>query len=403
MFTLDVFNRILTEPLFIDDYATVRRGLAQERVGQARLFDEGLDSRLAYFVESVLASAPQWDQVPRANDICRIAAEVAELLSVRGKPEGTAARKFRIRAALLYELADYPAIASAVLHEADYSAPLQNLLSRQGAFRQLFPAREWTGLTVGEPSIQSFAESTLYSDVRSVMRYQQGITDSFTRKASDLLVSISKDFSIGCSASEIGAWEAVLSRHAAAAVRRYVPTELVDSLREMRFPSELWSSQTAAIQGGLLDVDFDTWGLAAPTGTGKTFITRLLIATTLQHDAESVVLYLVPSRALVHEVSSSLAAALKPLAYEVSAVTPQLIALDTEEADALAASSVLVLTPEKADLLLRLGNDIFSRVSLIIIDEAHHIESSTRGVLLEMYLWRLRRRLQGQARFVFLS
>ena len=40
---------------------------------------------------------------------------------------------------------------------------------------------------------------------------------------------------------------------------------------------------------------------------------------------------------------------------------------------------------------------------MVIIDEAHHIESGSRGVLLEMYLWRIRRTLGTQTRFVFLS
>ena len=374
-----------------------------ERAGQPTLFDDAVNSRLAYFVEGVLASAPQWNGAPKAHDICRIAAEIAELLSARTQPERISARRFRLRAALLYELADYPAIASAVLEKADYSEPLQNLVERQGAFRQLYPIREWPGVSVGEPSGTSFVEAALYSDVRSVMRFQQGMASALVQRGSELLVALSKELSIGYSASEMVAWEAVISRHAAAAVTRYVPTDLVDSLREMRFPSELWSSQAAAIQGGLLNPKFDTWGLAAPTGTGKSFITRLLIAETLKHNTDSIVLYLVPSRALVYEVSSNLAAALKPLEYEVTAVTPQLVALDTGESEVISLSSVLVLTPEKADLLLRLGNDILSRVSLIVIDEAHHIESSTRGVLLEMYLWRIRRRLQKQARFVFLS
>ena len=64
---------------------------------------------------------------------------------------------------------------------------------------------------------------------------------------------------------------------------------------------------------------------------------------------------------------------------------------------------MLVLTPEKADLLVRLSAESFQRTRLAIVDEAHHIESGTRGALLEMYLWRLKNLIPRHARFVFLS
>jgi hypothetical protein len=54
-------------------------------------------------------------------------------------------------------------------------------------------------------------------------------------------------------------------------------------------------------------------------------------------------------------------------------------------------------------MLLRLGLEIFNDLSLVVVDEAHHLESSTRGILLEMYLWRLKSLLEKNSRFVFLS
>ena len=80
-----------------------------------------------------------------------------------------------------------------------------------------------------------------------------------------------------------------------------------------------------------------------------------------------------------------------------------MVDLDDEEEEVIATSSVLVLTPEKADLLGRLSADSFQRTRVVIVDEAHHIESGTRGVLLEMYLWRLKNLIPQNARFVFLS
>src|SRR5215831_20279966 len=114
MFALDVFDRVLAEPQFKADYAKVREGLALNRLGQPGLFDDGLSARLMYFVECVLASAPTWNERERSSTVCRVAAEVAELLSAKGAHHSTAAKHLRMRAALLYELADFPALASAV-------------------------------------------------------------------------------------------------------------------------------------------------------------------------------------------------------------------------------------------------------------------------------------------------
>ncbi len=403
MFSLEVLDGVVAQPQFIQDYSKVREGLAFERAGQRGLFDDGLISRLSYFVEGVLASAPSWTDSGRCSDMCRIAAEIAELLALKSQDDSALAKRLRVRSTLLYEIAGYPALAAATLDEADFSTPLRNVVSRKGAFRQLVSTRDLLDSGIGEPDNLPFVEAALYSDVSSIASYQQGFSDEPSLKAAHLLAGLSRDFAFGHSASEMCAWEAVLKRHVNAAVRRYVSDDLFEHLRQMQFPAELWSIQTAAVEGGLLSPDFDAWGLAAPTGTGKTFLTRLLIASTLRDKTDSIVLYLVPSRALVYEVSSDLSRAFHSLGYAVSAVTPQLVALDDAEAEALSTSSVLVLTPEKADLLLRLGSDILSRVSLVIVDEAHHIESSTRGVLLEMYLWRIRRRLDLGARFVLLS
>ena len=143
--------------------------------------------------------------------------------------------------------------------------------------------------------------------------------------------------------------------------------------------------------------------MAAPTGTGKSFLTQVLIVDSLLKDRNSLVLYLVPSKALVYEVSERLFDSLSKLDFQVTAVTPALVDLDEQEEETIAQSSVLVLTPEKADLLVRISAHSFQRTRVVIVDEAHHIESGTRGILLEMYLWRLKGLIPTHARFVFLS
>ena len=54
-------------------------------------------------------------------------------------------------------------------------------------------------------------------------------------------------------------------------------------------------------------------------------------------------------------------------------------------------------------MLLRIGASFLGEVSLVIVDEAHHLEEGTRGALLELYLARLRHALPEGARYVLLS
>ena len=231
----------------------------------------------------------------------------------------------------------------------------------------------------------------------------QGRRNDAPTRAADLFGQLAKDLALDLTATEIQAFRAIVARRADAATRTHVPPPLFESLQRIQFPTELWAAQSAAIKGGLLDPARDSWGLAAPTGTGKSFISRLLILDTLSQFPGQKVLYIVPSRALVYGIPK-LALALKPLEIEVAAVTPQLVELQREESEEIADSAVLVLTPEKADMLLRLGEQFFADLCLVIVDEAHHIESSTRGILLEMYLWRLKKVVGNRpVRFVFLS
>lgn len=64
---------------------------------------------------------------------------------------------------------------------------------------------------------------------------------------------------------------------------------------------------------------------------------------------------------------------------------------------------LLIFTPEKADLLLRIEPGLLQQTKLVIVDEAHHIEAGTRGILLEFYLWRLRSLIPKDCEIIQLS
>jgi len=164
--------------------------------------------------------------------------------------------------------------------------------------------------------------------------------------------------------------------------------------------SELWPSQTTALSSGLLS-SRDSKVVRMPTSAGKTRVAELAIAHTLVQDVGSKVLYIAPYRALVGEVEESLRSVVADLGYQVSTV------LGAYESDALEESiaedaDLLVVTPEKLDLLLRSSADWLSNVRLIIIDEGHLVSDSSRGIKFEWLVTRLRRGLPA-ARFIFLS
>ena len=76
----------------------------------------------------------------------------------------------------------------------------------------------------------------------------------------------------------------------------------------------------------------------------------MLILNTLRDHPGTKILYIVPNRALVYELTGKLVELFSPLGYFVAAVTPQLIALEEEEASRVLEASVLVLTPERRQI-----------------------------------------------------
>ena len=178
-----------------------------------------------------------------------------------------------------------------------------------------------------------------------------------------------------------------------------LPQEL---LRKIRVPSELWPSQVAALERGILDRNVTSFGLASPTGTGKTASTRLLLTDFLAQSPGEAALYVVPTRALSAQIARDLSSSLSGAGKRIVSLGSHLTLSDSLVASAEDAD-VIVFTPEKADLLLRVDQELLSRVGLVIVDEAHHIEQGTRGILLEFYLWRIRQLLPNTVRIVQLS
>lgn len=136
----------------------------------------------------------------------------------------------------------------------------------------------------------------------------------------------------------------------------------------------------------------------SPTGSGKSYLSKMWIASVLANGKR--VVYLVPIRALAQELYSRLAEDFS--AFKVGVFTGD---SNPNGQTPFGAAQLLIMTPEKLDACTRAWRAHFSWISavdLIICDEFHTLGDRHRGGRLEGALLRFRR-LNPFARIVGLS
>jgi replicative superfamily II helicase len=132
-----------------------------------------------------------------------------------------------------------------------------------------------------------------------------------------------------------------------------------------------------------------------PTSSGKTLIAqfRILQALNQFEKDRGWVAYLAPTRALVNQITLRLRRDFSSLGVIVEKVSPAL-EIDSLEADTLTDTAqerqfrILVTTPEKLDLMLRGGweEKIGRPLTQVVVDKAHGLASTNRGLKLELLL-----------------
>jgi replicative superfamily II helicase len=157
----------------------------------------------------------------------------------------------------------------------------------------------------------------------------------------------------------------------------------------------LYPQREAILEGGLLNDAFDAVVVNLPTSSGKTLIAeyRLLKALNQFADQGGWVAYVVPTRALVNQVTIQLQKDLSTINIRIEKLSGA-IELDGFEETLLQADTqtsqfdVLVTTYEKLNLLIRQGMGASDARPLVlaIIDEAHNIEEEDRGIGLELLI-----------------
>ena len=167
----------------------------------------------------------------------------------------------------------------------------------------------------------------------------------------------------------------------------------------------------ALAEHGLLGSSRRAVVVSLPTSSGKTLIAefRILQALNQFEHERGWVAYLTPTRALVNQITRQLRRDFEPLNIIVEQVSPAL-EIDSVESDLLRQENpenefrVIVATPEKLDLMLRQDweSEIGRPLTLVVVDEAHNIQSSDRGLRLELLLATINNECQ-RAHFLLLT
>lgn len=187
---------------------------------------------------------------------------------------------------------------------------------------------------------------------------------------------------------------------------------LVDRGRGDRAIFDVLPPQRRALaEKGLLGSSRRAVVVSLPTSSGKTLIAQFRILQALnqfEHE-RGWVAYLAPTRTLVNQIARRLRRDFAPLNVVIEQVSPALEVDSIEmgllqEQDKSQAFRVLVTTPEKLDLMLRQGCEetIGRPLTLVVVDEAHNLQDSHRGLRLELLLATINKECR-QAQFLLLT
>jgi hypothetical protein len=182
--------------------------------------------------------------------------------------------------------------------------------------------------------------------------------------------------------------------------------QLLEELTQEGRPYPVFSllpSQQEALRHAFLDRSKLAIVLQMPTSAGKTLLAEFAIVQTFDaYRDEARVVYIVPTRALATQIRRTLAEDLGPLGIRVSAAGSA-FEEDPYELKLLSGTDgIIVTTPEKLDLMLRVHPDWFNSLRLVVVDEAHLLHDGERGVRLELLLANLRKE-QPESRMLLLT
>ena len=161
-----------------------------------------------------------------------------------------------------------------------------------------------------------------------------------------------------------------------------IPTSIGGAVSANQFQRDFWTAATTA-----------NWlSVSAPTSAGKSYIVKRWLKDRVGYGDSFRAVYVVPTRALIEEVSLDLAAELDP--------SVRVHTMPWASSIGSSAHEIFVLTQERFHLLQQRFRDF--RPDLIFIDEAQKFDDGARGVLLQQVLDECARRAPS-AQVIFAS
>lgn len=204
--------------------------------------------------------------------------------------------------------------------------------------------------------------------------------------------------------ARLGNFPAILTRASIAGARASMPLRLVS---EEMVRSD---SQTIVLREKpvvLTDFQYRLWtklvgktrlAVAAPTSAGKSFALQNFLALRLGHPDPCSVIYVVPTRALIAQVSRDLRGLVG--ARVTGKPSVEIVTVPLGGDVVLPSRAIFVMTQERLQLMLSAHPGFSGEV--IVVDEAHAIAEGSRGVLLQWVIEDLLRR-QPDAQLLFAS
>ncbi len=164
---------------------------------------------------------------------------------------------------------------------------------------------------------------------------------------------------------------------------------------------ELWPSQIRLAERGIFSGSSAI--IQMPTSAGKTKAAEFIVRSCFLANRGNLSVIVAPFRALCQEIYNDFKTAFGPDQNIQVGLISDVLEDDIEDVLAERQKSVLILTPEKLDFLLRYNPDLAARISLMIYDEGHLFDDTSRGIKYELLLASLKSKLPDTAQVVLIS